>query len=189
MPRKVSGMSSRGSLPLGPWARPDDAMSTNGTPRGNRSIPSWPPSGPLSPASPTSEKRMFVAPRCGRRGVSGALLTHRHDIAAGAGAFELCTNASRERPFRQDPRWIDIGWVPVSCCGPRLYARYRRVGPQQRRRRKGFIRPVSQGLSPPVTRGISAAGLVVCEDDGSARDKQFDRTTPAIGCAVSGPVH
>ncbi|AUI52002.1 GNAT family N-acetyltransferase [Arthrobacter crystallopoietes] len=43
---------------------------------------------------------MFVAPRFGRRGVAGALLTHLHGIAVGAGASELYTNASiTARPF------------------------------------------------------------------------------------------
>lgn len=43
---------------------------------------------------------MFVAPKFGRRGVAGALLTHLHGIAVGAGASELYTNASiTARPF------------------------------------------------------------------------------------------
>jgi putative acetyltransferase len=37
---------------------------------------------------------MFVAPKFGRRGVAGALLTHLHAMAVGAGASELYTNAS-----------------------------------------------------------------------------------------------
>lgn len=37
---------------------------------------------------------MFVAPKFGRRGVAAALLAHLHDVAAGAGASELHTNAS-----------------------------------------------------------------------------------------------
>jgi putative acetyltransferase len=43
---------------------------------------------------------MFVAPRFGRRGVASALLAHLHDIAVGASASELYTNASiTARPF------------------------------------------------------------------------------------------
>ncbi|MDQ1594582.1 MAG: putative acetyltransferase [Arthrobacter pascens] len=43
---------------------------------------------------------MFVAPRFGRRGVAGALLAHLHDVALGAGASALYTNASiTARPF------------------------------------------------------------------------------------------
>lgn len=43
---------------------------------------------------------MFVAPEFGRRGVAGALLAHLHDVAVGAGASELSTNASiTARPF------------------------------------------------------------------------------------------
>ncbi len=37
---------------------------------------------------------MFAAPKFGRRGVAGALLAHLHDVAAGAGAAALYTNAS-----------------------------------------------------------------------------------------------
>ena len=43
---------------------------------------------------------MFVAPKFGRRGVAGALLTHLHGIALMAGTSELYTNASiTARPF------------------------------------------------------------------------------------------
>lgn len=53
---------------------------------------------------------MFVAPKFGRRGVASALLAHLHDIAVGAGASELHTNASiTARPFFEQHGFAVVG--------------------------------------------------------------------------------